>query len=61
MFRKELEILINRYSKENYSNTPDHMLANYLIDCLEAYNKIIRDRDDWYNWKPSELKINEKN
>lgn len=38
-FRKELEQLINRYSIENKSNTNDFVLANYIIDCLDAYSK----------------------
>ncbi|HSW65257.1 MAG TPA: hypothetical protein VLH56_18395 [Dissulfurispiraceae bacterium] len=30
-FRAELETLINRYSKENGSNTPDFILADYMV------------------------------
>lgn len=37
-FVKELETLINMHSMENGSNTPDFILANYLKDCLVAYN-----------------------
>lgn len=33
-FEKELQTLINRHSKENESDTPDFILANYLKDCL---------------------------
>ena len=28
-FKKELEKLINKYSLENYSNTPDYILTDY--------------------------------
>lgn len=38
-FRQELEVLINRCSMENGSNTPDFILAQYLMDALEAYDK----------------------
>ena len=45
-FRKELAALLNKYNKEIGSNTPDFILAGYLIGCLEklptdqeAYNK----------------------
>src|SRR5437667_8941183 len=48
-FRTELESLINRHSKENGSNTPDFMLADYLVGCLENFDKITRLRDRWYN------------
>ena len=47
-FRKELESLINRHSKENGSNTPDFILAEYLEDCLNIFDKIVRDREEWY-------------
>lgn len=47
-FRSELATLLNKYSKENGSNTPDFVLADYLISCLEAYNQTVNDRDGWY-------------
>ena len=47
-FRKELEELINRYSLENGSNTPDFMIADYLIKCLEVFDKTVQDREHWY-------------
>ena len=50
-FRKELEHLINRHCMENGSDTPDFMLADYLSDCLVAFDKAVRIRDDWYGNK----------
>lgn len=50
-FEEELKALINRYSKENESNTPDFILAQYLSDCLKAYEKVIKKRNEWYNFK----------
>lgn len=47
-FRTELTELLNRYSEENGSNTPDYILANYLIDCLRTYNSVVLARDAWY-------------
>ena len=47
-FEKELEIIINRYSQERPSNTPDFILAMYLKACLDAYNVAIVRRDEWY-------------
>lgn len=44
-FKNELEDLLNRHSKENESNTPDFILADYLIGCLENFNKTIRLRE----------------
>ena len=46
-FRKELEILINKESMEGYSNTPDFILAEFLKDCLESFDKAVRHRDQW--------------
>lgn len=43
-FRKELETLINRHSLENGSDTPDFILAQYLTDCLEAFDRASRAR-----------------
>lgn len=37
-FEAELTQLLNRWSKENESNTPDYILAHYLIGCLRAFN-----------------------
>jgi hypothetical protein len=47
-FRQELRILINKYSMENGSNTPDFILMEYLIKCLEAWEFGIQLRDKWY-------------
>ena len=48
-FRTELEKLINRYSKENGSNTPDFILAEYLILSLEAFDRATTARSKWYD------------
>jgi len=47
-FERDLEALINRYSQENGSNTPDFLLAEYLIGCLLTWNTIVRKREEWY-------------
>ena len=55
-FIKELETLINKYSMENDSNTPDFILAEYLSNCLRTFNSAIRIREKWYgrdNKKPN--------
>ena len=44
-FRKELRVLINRYSQENWSNTPDFVLTTYLMNCLQAFEAATYDRD----------------
>lgn len=52
-FDKELEGLINRYSKEAGSNTPDYILAEYMGNCLKAFHHATRLRDNWYGGKRS--------
>lgn len=47
-FRKELQILINLNSLENGSDTPDFVLAEYLTDCLETFDKATRARKKFW-------------
>lgn len=48
-FQDELRALINKHSKENDSDTPDYILAEYLNSCLEAYNHATKLRTTWYS------------
>ena len=47
-FERELAALLNRYSVENESNTPDFILAKYLQACLLAYAAAVGERERWY-------------
>jgi hypothetical protein len=47
-FTQELEELINKYSMENGSDTPDFILAGFLTDVLSAYNNTLFAREHWY-------------
>jgi hypothetical protein len=49
MFRDELTTLLNKYNLENGSNTPDWILAEYLDDCLKAFDLALQKRAKWYN------------
>lgn len=53
-FRKELEDLINSYSKENGSNTPDFILADYLNGCLKLFDETVNRREKWYGREDEE-------
>ena len=55
-FQKELQALINKYSQENESNTPDFILAEYLGNCLHNYNTTVAKRDDWHTCDREEPK-----
>jgi hypothetical protein len=48
----ELRSVLNRYSMENTSDTPDFILAAYLLDCLEAFAKATGRREEWYGRWP---------
>ena len=56
-FERELRGLINRYSKENGSNTPDFLLAEYLIRCLENWDISIKQRECWYGRVPKAAEV----
>ncbi len=47
-FVKELEDCINRHSQENASNTPDFILAEFLGNCLKAWNEAVQRRETWH-------------
>lgn len=46
-FEKDLTRLINNYSIENLSNTPDYLLAKHLVQCLNNFNESTNSRDKW--------------
>lgn len=42
--RADLGRVLNKYSCEQKSSTPDYVLAEYLQDCLAAYDKAVNAR-----------------
>ena len=50
-FQDELTKLINRYSQENKSGTPDFILAQYIQNSLNAFNLAVNEREKWYGRK----------
>ena len=51
-FEEELRSLINRRSRENKSDTPDYILAEFMHACLNAFEVGVAVRDKWYGFKP---------
>lgn len=47
-FERELIQLINKYSLENESNTPDFILAKFLLEAFYHFNDAVRARTNWY-------------
>lgn len=50
-FRDALVNLVNRHSLENGSDTPDWILAEYLIACLKTFDTCVEERELWYGRK----------
>lgn len=46
--RTELASCLNRHCRENESNTPDFILAEYLTACLAAFDASVNAREAWY-------------
>lgn len=57
-FKTELTNLINRYPSLNRSNSPDHILVEYLIGSLESFHNSVLERDK-YIQTPSEVSLKE--
>ena len=49
-FEEQLRKLINRECLENKSDTPDWILAAYLVACLDAFDKGVISRDVGEGW-----------
>lgn len=46
--QKDIQDAINRASAENGSNTPDFILAQYLMACLKAFDEASLARSNWH-------------
>jgi hypothetical protein len=46
-FANDLAAVLNKHSMEDGSNTPDYVLAQFLIECLQAWNAGIGLRAAW--------------
>lgn len=47
-FESELRVLLNRHCMENGSNTPDYILASYLLESIKTFNNITKLRERFY-------------
>lgn len=48
--RKDIESAINCNSAENGCDTPDFILAEYLVSCLKAFDTAVNTRSKWYGY-----------
>lgn len=47
-FSVELQQLLNKYGAEQGSNTPDFILAQFLLASIAAFHAGVGRRDQWY-------------
>lgn len=47
-FSDELRATLNRHCRESASNTPDYILAEFLLRCLDAFDFAVMTREGWY-------------
>lgn len=45
---QDLADVLNRHGEENASNTPDFILARFLLGCLASWNLAVQQRENWY-------------
>lgn len=48
-FQNELAALINKHSLENRTDTPDFILARYVVEALEALERHHHAKKSWYS------------
>jgi len=49
---QELSSLLNAHSQENASNTPDWILAQFMLGCLSAFETATQQREAHYGRDP---------
>lgn len=54
--KTDIKNTINRHSAENGSDTPDFILAEYLIGALELFDATTQNREKWYGREPRPVK-----
>lgn len=47
-FEDEIRAVINKHTMEGRSNTPDYILAEYIGECLHAFENATMRRDAWW-------------
>lgn len=53
---EELSVLLNKHSRENDSDTPDFILAEFLMSCLAAFDAAVSRRTAWYKEEKTNCK-----
>lgn len=59
-FEKELKELINKHSIENHSDTPDWIIANFIVNCLANWTSSTKEREKYYGRDCGSVKASRK-
>ena len=59
VFEQKLRESINVHSLESESDTPDFILAEYILDCLDAFTDATNKREKWYGRKKKDTRTKE--
>lgn len=52
-FETELIALLNRHSVDTVTNTPDYLLAEFIVRQLQAYAAVMDKNIEWHSgWSP---------
>lgn len=50
---KELAALMNKYGWDDWFNTPDYLLAEFIVDAVRAYGRTMNRNMLWHSgWNP---------
>ena len=52
---RAIAVILNSRSRESYSDTPDFMLAEHMVQSLEAFERQVRSREEWYGREVDEI------
>jgi hypothetical protein len=47
-FERDIAAVINKHSRENESNTPDFILARFVVRSLESFEAASLRREKWF-------------
>lgn len=51
-FTRDLASVLNRHCKDNFTNTPDFILAEMIETFIGVVRIMHKDRDEWHGFKP---------
>lgn len=53
--KRDLASVLNRHNIDNQLNTPDFILADYIVRCLESFEEANKERNRWNGEKESHV------